>query len=180
MSKDNDIKAKIEAALYVAGRPLNTDELAKAAGISSLKNVVKATRMVLKSVNTYMAAIEIVEFPGTRFAMQLKPKHNLVARKFALKPLMPKSVLRTLSHIVYFQPITSAEMALQRGSQIYQHLRLLHQMGFVDSERAGRTKIYRTTSLFSQYFGFSDKVDEMKRQLSRSGGIAKRTIPLNL
>ena len=35
--KDKKLKARIEAALYAAGRPLSKFELAKAAGITSTK-----------------------------------------------------------------------------------------------------------------------------------------------
>ncbi|MFQ5951232.1 MAG: SMC-Scp complex subunit ScpB [Candidatus Geothermarchaeales archaeon] len=177
MSSVDGVRARIEAALYVSGRPLTTEELARAAGISSQKNTVKAARTVAKSFNSSLDAVEISELSGQRFVMQLKPEYNLVAKKFALKPLMPTSVLRTLSYVVYFQPVTSADMALRRGSQVYQHLKTLQQMGFIESQPSGRTRVYRTTSLFPQHFGLSEQVEEMKRQLAKTARIPKGALP---
>ena len=54
---------------------------------------------------------------------------------------------------------------LRRSSTVYQHLRELEEVGFVVSERQGRSKAFRTTGRFSDYFGLSTDVPTMKRQL---------------
>jgi segregation and condensation protein B len=157
--------AKVEAALYASGRPLDAEQLARVAGTASLRKAVAIARDIEKAVNASMQAVEVVEYPGPRFAMQLKGEFTHVARKFATRPLLSKAALRTLSFIAYFQPITSSELVLRRSSTVYQHLRELEDVGFVTGAREGRSRSYTTTGRFADYFGLSADVSTMKKQL---------------
>jgi len=157
--------ARVEAALYASGRPLELEAIEKLAGTSSPRKAVAIAREIAKSVNSSMRAVEVVEYPGPRFAMQLKAEYTQVARRFATRPLLSKAALRTLSFIAYFQPIPSGELVLRRSSTAYQHLKQLQEVGFVVDERHGRTRVYRTTPRFSEYFGLSSDMTAMKRQL---------------
>ena len=164
---DAEIRARIEAALYSSGRALDAEQLAKAAGISSKKRAMDEAKAIQSRMKSMLSAIEVVEYPGQRYAMQLKAEYTNVARKFATKPLLSKAALRTLSFIAYFQPISSADLALRRGSQAYDHLKDLEEVGFLASERKGRSKLYRTTTEFSEYFGLSVDPQILKHQLER-------------
>lgn len=170
---DDEIRAKIEAALYSSGRALDSEQLAKAAGISSKKRAVDEAKALQARMKSTMSAVEVVEYPGQRFAMQLKAEYTNVARKFATKPLLSKAALRTLSFIAYFQPITSGDLALRRGSQAYEHLKDLEEVGFLTMERKGRSRLYRTTTEFSEYFGLSVDPSTLKNQLERRALILK-------
>jgi segregation and condensation protein B len=164
---DEEIRARIEAALYSSGRALDAEQLAKAAGISSKKRAMDEAKAIQSRMKSMLSAIEVVEYPGQRYAMQLKAEYTSVARKFATKPLLSKAALRTLSFIAYFQPISSADLALRRGSQAYDHLKDLEEVGFLAWERKGRSKLYRTTTEFSEYFGLSVDPQTLKHQLER-------------
>jgi segregation and condensation protein B len=157
--------AKVEAALYAAGRPLDGTEVAKVAGTESERKAVAFAREIARAVNSTMKAVEVVEYPGPRFAMQLKGQYIQVARKFATRPLLSRAALRTLSFIAYFQPISASELVIRRSSAAYQHLKELEEVGFVIGERQGRSRVYRTTGRFSEYFGLSSEVALMKKQL---------------
>ena len=157
--------AKVEAALYAAGRPLEASEIARVAGTMSERKAIATAREVMRVVNSSLQAIEVVEYPGPRFAMQLKGQLIQVARKFATRPLLSKAALRTLSYVAYFQPLPASELVLRRSSAVYQHLKELEEVGFVVSERQGRNRFYRTTGRFSEYFGLSGETTLMKRQL---------------
>ena len=157
--------ARIEAALYSAGRPLDPEQLARAGGVTSQRRATQAARAIAQAVNGNLKAVEVVEYPGPRFAMQLKTEYTQLARRFATRPLLSKAALRTLSYIAYFQPIASSELALRRTSNIYSHLKELEDVGFVSGEREGRSKVYRTTSRFSEYFGLSQEALLLKKQL---------------
>jgi len=163
---DDEVRARIEAALYSAGRPLGLEDLAKAAGITSKARALKAARSIAKMVNRYMHALEAVELPGQKFALQLKPRYNRVARRFSIRPLVPRSVLKTLSYIVYFQPVTGSELLSSRGARVYSHLKTLRELGFIECEQSGRSRVYRTTPKFSEYFGLSTEPEQIRRQLS--------------
>ncbi len=166
---DDEIGARVEAALYAAGRPLSLEDLVKASGISSKRRVVRIARSLAHAVKSNLRAIQVLELDGQRFVMQLKPEYNPIAKRFAIKPLLPTSVLKTLSYVVYFQPISAKEVAIRRGPQAYGHLRTLEEFGFVYAERNARARIYRTTPRFSEYFGLSSDPQVMKQQLEKLG-----------
>lgn len=162
---ESQVVARIEAALYAAGRPLDVDQLARAGGISSQRKAGIIARAIAKSVNDNLKAVEVVEYPGPRFAMQLRTEYDRLARRFATKPLVSRAALRTLSFVAYFQPIASSELALRRTTNIYSHLRELEEVGFVSGEREGRSRVYKTTPRFSEYFGLSTDLTLLKKQL---------------
>ena len=160
-----DVLAKVEAALYAAGRPITVEEIMHVVGTSSERKATAIAREIAKAVNSSMQAVEVVEYSGPRFAMQLKAQYTQTARRFATRPLLTRAALRTLSFIAFFQPISSAELVLRRSSTVYQHLKELEEVGFIASERQGRSKAYRTTPRFAEYFGLSTETTTMKRQL---------------
>lgn len=160
-----EILAKVEAALYAAGRPLGVEEIMRVADTSSERKATAIAREVARTVNSSLQAVEVVEYAGPKFAMQLKAQYTQTARKFATRPLLSRAALRTLSFIAFFQPISAAELVLRRSSTVYQHLKELEEVGFVVGERKGRSKVYKTTGRFAEYFGLSTEVPSMKRQL---------------
>ena len=160
-----DVLAKVEAALYAAGRPLTVEEIARVAGTSSERKAAAIARDVAKTVNGTLMAVEVVEYAGPRFAMQLKTPYTQTARKFATRPLLSRAALRTLSFIAFFQPISASDLVLRRSSTVYQHLKELEDVGFVTGERQGRSRSYTTTKRFAEYFGLSPDITTMKRQL---------------
>jgi segregation and condensation protein B len=157
--------ARVEAALYASGRPLDAVEIARVAGTASQRKGVAIAREIAKAVKDSMQAVEVVEYPGPKFAMQLKNQYTQVARRFATRPLLSRAALRTLSFVAYFQPISSSELVLRRSSTVYQHLKELEDVGFVSSKREGRSKAYTTTGRFADYFGLSSDLSTMKKQL---------------
>ena len=153
---NEEITARIESALYSAGRPLSIDELLRASGTNSKSNTRTVINELVKKTKSVFAAIEITELGDGTFVLQLKPRYTPLIRKFAQRPLIPTSALKTLSYITYEQPVTSKRLVQIRGSQVYAHLRTLKQMGFIELENLGRSKTYRTTKKFRSYFGVTD------------------------
>lgn len=162
-----DEEARVEAALYSAGRPLSLEEIAKAAGTTSKHKALKLVKKVMERVNSYMKAIEVVELEGPRFIIQLKSGFLPIAKKFSSKPLLPKSVMKTLTMIAYYQPISALALASRRGSRVYGHIKLLESLGFIEEEPGrGRRRILKTTPFFSVYFGLPKDVEMLKARLA--------------
>lgn len=153
--------ARIEAALYAAGKPLSIKEIQQAAGTNSASKAARLARAIAKKTNSTMQALEILELEDGSFVMQLKLQYNNIVRKFASKPFLANSVLKTLSCIAYMQPVSSKQLVELRGSQVYAHLKLLLQTGFIKYEKVGRNKIYRTSRKFQEYFG-AESVEVLK------------------
>ncbi len=157
----DEIIARLEAALYSAGRPLTIDELTKASGIDSKEKIKKILNELINKTKVVFKAIEIIKLDDGRYVFQLKPDYLPVVKKFASKPQISNSVLKTLSYIAYEQPVTTKRLVEIRGSKVYSHLKELEQSDFIIFKNAGRLKIYNTTQKFQSYFGLKD-LDSLK------------------
>lgn len=161
---EDEITARVEAALYSAGRPLNVDELIRASGTNSKDKTMRIVNDLVKKIKSTFKAIEIAQLQDGTYVFQLKPEFTPLIRKFAQHPLVPSAALKTLSYIAYEQPVTSKRLVQIRGSQVYSHIKELEQMQFIEHENLGRLKVYRTTKRFQDYFGITD-LNSMKSKL---------------
>jgi segregation and condensation protein B len=161
---EDEVAARIEAALYSAGRPLSLDELIKASGTNSKDKTVRIVNDLIKKTKSTFKAIEITPLEDGTYVFQLKPAYTPLIRKFAQHPLVPSAALKTLSYIAYEQPVTSKRLVQIRGSQVYSHIKELEQLQFIEHENLGRLKVYRTTKKFQDYFGITD-LNSMKSKL---------------
>ncbi len=157
--------ALIEAALYVAGRPLDLKTLAKMAGTRSKKRVRKLANILVNDYNNRETAIEILELEGERFVMQLKAEYTGKVRKLATRPLLSTGPLKTLSYIAFRQPVLQTEVVEIRGHHSYGHLKELEEMELISREGFGKRRIIKTTQFFADFFGLSNDLRTMKRQL---------------
>jgi segregation and condensation protein B len=153
---EEEIAARIEAALYSAGRPLSLDDLTRASGTNSKEKTRRVIIDLAKKAKATFRAIEIAQLEDGRYVFQLRPEYTPLVRKFAQHPLLPSAALKTLSYIAYEQPVTSKRLVQIRGSQVYSHIKVLEQLQFVEHENLGRLKVYRTTPKFQSYFGITD------------------------
>jgi segregation and condensation protein B len=153
---EEEIAARIEAALYSAGRPLSLDDLIRASGTDSKEKTRRVIIDLAKKAKATFRAIEIAQLDDGRYVFQLRPEYTPLVRKFAQHPLLPSAALKTLSYIAYEQPVTSKRLVQIRGSQVYSHIKVLEQLQFVEHENLGRLKVYRTTPKFQSYFGITD------------------------
>jgi len=112
-------------------------------------------------------ALEILELEDKRFVLQLKAEYSPQVQRLAIRPLLSKGPLKTLSYIAYRQPVLQPQVVDVRGHHAYGHLRQLEGMGLISRERVGRTRLLRTTGFFADYFGLSHDLRAMKRQLKR-------------
>jgi len=161
---EDEIAARIEAALYSAGRPLSMDELIRASGTNSKEKTMRIANELVKKTKSTFKAIEIALLEDGTYVFQLRSEYTPLIRRFAQHPLIPSSALKTLSYIAYEQPVTSKRLVQIRGSQVYSHVKILEQLQFVEHENLGRLKVYRTTAKFQNYFGITD-LNAMKSKL---------------
>lgn len=161
---DEEITARIEAALYSAGRPLSIDELVGSSGTNSKEKIRRIVNDLIRKTDSVFRAIEITELEGGTFVFQLKPIYTPLIRRFAQQPIISSSALKTLSYIAYEQPVTSKRLVQIRGSQVYNHLKELQHISFIEHEKLGRLKVYRTTKKFQDYFGVTD-INSIKNNL---------------
>jgi segregation and condensation protein B len=161
---EEEITARIEAALYSAGRPLSVDELIRASGTNSKQKTMKILTDLVKKTNSMFKAIEITHLEDGTYVFQLKPAYTPIMRRFAQQPVIASAALKTLSYIAYEQPVTSRRLVQIRGTQVYTHLKELESTAFIEHENLGRLKVYKITKKFQDYFGVTD-LNSMKNKL---------------
>jgi segregation and condensation protein B len=157
--------ALLEAALYVAGRPLDLKTLASVIKTRSKNKTRKLARKLIETYRNRDTALEILELEDERFVLQLKAEYTPKVRKLAIRPLLSVGPLKTLSYIAYRQPVLQSHVIDVRGHHAYQHLKQLEDLELITREKTGRTKVIRTTEFFADYFNLSHDLRTMKQQL---------------
>jgi len=165
IDKDSEATARIEAALYSAGRPLKIEELIRASGTESRTKTYELLGEIMKKTKSAFKAIEVITLPDGSFVFQLKPEYSSTIKRYASKPILPNATLKTLSYIAYMQPISSKQLVETRGSGVYEHLKELRQLDFISHQNVGRLKIFNTTEKFQKYFGIQGDVENLKQRL---------------
>jgi len=165
IQNEDKIAARLESALYSAGRPLTIEELIKATGTESRQKTIAVLESIIKKMKNMFKAIEIVTLPDGSYVFQLKPEYSSSVRKYASKPLLSRATQKTLSYIALEQPISSKQLLEVRGSGVYGQLKELRQLNFIEHQNIGRLKIYSTTEKFQKYFGIDGDVNTLKQKL---------------
>ena len=162
---DDEATAKIESALYSAGRPLSVEDLIRASGTESRPKTLALLDSIMKKTKNAFKSIEIVILPDGNYVFQLKPEYSSSVRRYASKPILSKATQKTLSYIAFEQPVSSKQLVEIRGSGVYVHLKELRQLDFIENQNIGRMKIYSTTEKFQKYFGISGDINILKQRL---------------
>ena len=165
IQNENDVAARLESALYSAGRPLTLEELIKASGTESRQKTTSTLDSIIKKMKNVFKAIEVVILPDGSYVFQLKPEYSSSIRKYASKPLLSRATQKTLSYIALEQPISSKQLLEVRGSGVYAQLKELRQLNFIEHQSVGRLRIYSTTEKFQKYFGIEGDVTALKQKL---------------
>lgn len=157
----------IEGALYVAGKPLDIQTLGSVSKMRSEGKVRDIARSIMERYKQSETSLEVLELQDGRFVMQLKPEYVNAVRKLATRKLLTPGPLKTLSFIALKQPVTQSYVVRVRGKLAYQHVKQLEDLELASGSKLGRTKVLRTTRVFSDYFNLSQDTRLMKRQLER-------------
>lgn len=157
--------ALIEAALYVAGRPLDLNELCLVIGSRSKKKAQKYADALTHEYSARSTALEILALKDERYVLQVKADFTPLVRKLVNRPLLSSGPLKTLSYIAYRQPVSQKRVIDVRGQHAYSHVKLLKDMRLIVAERSGRSMVLRTTDYFADYFGLTHDIGMMKKEL---------------
>jgi segregation and condensation protein B len=159
---DAQLKAIVEAAIYLADEPLTADQIATA-----LKAPAATVGRILEELtaeyNKPEHGLTVREIAGG-FKMSTKPEHHEAIRTFVknLKPPLKLSLpaLETLALIAYKQPITSPEIMEVRGVQGAGVIKTLldRKLIAMAGKKAvvGKPLLYKTTKEFLVQFGLKD------------------------
>ncbi|HII61740.1 SMC-Scp complex subunit ScpB [Pyrococcus horikoshii] len=160
-------KALVEAALFVAGRPLSVKELSKALGIKSLDYLEKLIELIASEYAERKSAIEVTKVAGDKWVMQVKQEYSQRVIHLMPKPELTAGELKTLALIAFLQPVEQSKIVKLRGSQAYEHIKRLLEMGLIYAEPYERTKLLGTTEKFAELYGFPENDPNLIREKFR-------------
>jgi segregation and condensation protein B len=159
---DLELRAVIEAIVYVAEEPLTLAQLS-----SALAEPAERIRAVLEQLMAEWErpehGVAIREVAGG-YKMATKPEHHDAVRNFvkSLKPPLKLSLpaLETLAVIAYKQPVTAPEIMEIRGVQGAGVLKTLLDRRLIAvagrKNVIGKPMLYKTTRDFMIQFGLKD------------------------
>jgi len=160
--EDAQLKAVLEAIVYITDEPLSAQQMAAALGhpIDQIK------RLLDELVAVYAGpehGLSIREVAGG-YKMATKVEHHEAVRAFVKKLTPPLKLslpaLETLAVIAYKQPVTAPEIMEIRGVQGASVLKtLLDRKLITESGRknvVGKPILYKTTKEFLVQFGLKD------------------------
>jgi segregation and condensation protein B len=181
LAQDTERKAHflalLEAALYIAGRPLDLNELCQVLGSRSKKKAQKYADILMQEYAARNTALEILALKDERYVLQVKSEFTPMIKKLVNRPLLSSGPLKTLSYVAYRQPVSQKRVIDVRGQHAYGHIKLLKEMGLIVAERSGRSMALKTTDYFSDYFGLTQDPSLMKKELKKIFGEALRDEP---
>ena len=160
-------KSIIEAALYAADRPLGLDELRRIIGTSSETYTRKVLDTLRDEYRKRGGSLELSETAKNTFSLRLQEEYIPKLGGIVPKTKLTRGSLKTLAIIAYKQPISQSKLAELRGSRVYEYVKKLLDLGFIEAKPLGRTRILRTSRKFASYFGFEDDMDKIRERLQQ-------------
>lgn len=179
----NELRAAIEAVLFVSNEPVSLDALAEALG-SDAEAVRTQLNDIKKSLDDNPGGFILEQTAGGwRFAT--RPEYESILKKYFAKKgesRLSIAALETLAIVAYRQPITAPEVSDIRGVNSTGVLRTLLERHLI---RVGGRKavvgspfLYRTTREFLIHFGLND-IRDLPR-LEEFGDLIGETISEDL
>ena len=136
------LASRIEAILYLKGRPIGLNELAELARVEP-EQVRAALATLTLTYAQRDTALEVVEQSG-RYCLQLRPAlADLV--KNMLPVNLSTATLRTLATIALKKRILQSELVDLRGSGAYDHIKELLAQDFIERRRQSEGRSYWLT-----------------------------------
>lgn len=159
---DAQLRAVVEAVIYVTDEPLTADQIATALQQPAAR-VGRVLEELTGEYNKSEHGLTIREVAGG-YKMSTKPEHHEAIRAFVtnLKPPLKLSLaaLETLALIAYKQPITAPEVLEVRGVQGAGVLKTLLDRKLIATAGRkavlGKPILYKTTKEFLVQFGLKD------------------------
>ena len=154
---------KIEAVLYLKGRPITKKELSEFTN-SDINSISEAIKDLKIKYSYPKSAIELNEINNS-FSLELKTSLNEFVDDL-LPSDLKTSELRTLATIAIKKKILQSDLILLRGSGAYEHIKELLEKKFIVKrrQRDGRSYWLSLSEKFFQTFAVSNEY------LSKIGG----------
>lgn len=147
--REKENEEKVEAALFISGRFLNTQDLIMLTDI----NPIMLKEILNKLEKRYShGAVRIVN-RNNSWKMDVAEKYNYMVNKLATgNTEFTKAEQETLAVIAYKQPIKQSVVIKIRGNKAYDHIHKFLELGLVTSKKSGHTNDLLLSEEFYEYF----------------------------
>ncbi len=142
MHAEPSLASRLEAILYLKGRPVSAKELAELAQ-AERQEVEQALLLLTTGYAQRDTALEIVEQKG-RYCLQLRPGLSDLVQDM-LPVNLSTATLRTLATIALKKRILQSELVDLRGSGAYDHIKELLAQDFIERKRQTDGRSYWLT-----------------------------------
>lgn len=141
----------IEAVLYLKAQPLTVADIAELVG-SDRAEIEEGLIELMDDYARRDGALEVAE-TTSGYVLQLRESYHSLIQQL-LPADLGVATLRTLAAIALKGRIAQTELVDIRGSNAYQHVQELVELGFVRKRRQadGRSYWLQVTEKFHQYF----------------------------
>ncbi len=160
--EDHQLKAAIEALMFVSGNPLTLDRLAGIFEEATAGQIEAQVRQLQQEYIDRGSGLMLAEVAGG-FQLATRPELFEWVRKFKTAKTttrLSRPALETLAIVAYKQPITRSEVEAIRGVNIGGIMRNLMERRLVKivgkKDVPGKPMMYGTSLEFLQYFGLKD------------------------
>lgn len=156
-----ELKAALEAILFLSSDPVRIDDLAESLD-ESKEAVASALEEVRRTLDEYLGGFMLEQAAGG-WRLTTRAEHDPLLKKYFAKKgenRLSLAALETLAIVAYRQPITAPEVSDIRGVNSTGVLRTLLERRMI--RVAGRKNVvgspflYRTTKDFLVHFGLND------------------------
>jgi segregation and condensation protein B len=157
-----ELKAILEAILFVSPEPVPVARLMSIVGTVSKAEVVQALEILRHDLEQLGRGIQLVQVAGG-YRLVTKQEYGLWLKRMEKAKAVQKlsrSALESLAIIAYKQPLVRAEIEEIRGVETSGVLRTLCERKLVRivgrKDVPGRPIMYGTTKFFLEHFGLQD------------------------
>ena len=157
----SDLKAQVEAVLFVSDTPLKTGAISKMLN-ASYDDIQSALVQLIQEYEDRNGGLEIGTDDG--YIIQVKTQYlNIVTDMMPLE--LNPGPMRTLSAIALKEPVLQSEVIDMRGSGAYDHINELVEQELITKKPQGLTYVLKTTGKFQQYFRLTQDANKIKVRL---------------
>ena len=158
------LPARLEAILYLKGRPLSLAELAEIAGLD--RDQAELALITLMTDYAHRDTALEIRQEGQRYSLQLRESLGDLVQ--SLLPVdLSTATLRTLATIALKKRILQSELVDLRGSGAYDHIKELLAQEFIERRRQseGRSYWLSLSEKFHRTFAVSaEELSQPRRQ----------------
>jgi len=159
------LPARMEAILYLKGRPLTLAELAEIAGASRQEAELGLISLITDYAHRD-TALEVRQ-EGNRYSLQLRDGLGPLVQNL-LPVELSTAALRTLATIALKKRILQSDLVELRGSGAYDHIKELLAQNFIERKRQSEGRSFWLTLSEKFHRTFAIKAEELDQRTAKA------------